>query len=131
MERFMWQSYPQYLQNTLFHADTLAPLRKKTLQDRLAQAYVFKQRGDLKLEREKPREALAQYECAYGMFKYCEKHGGKIHLQDDAKLVRRAPPRAMAKHSCMHASTWPERMPAHTYLASTNINRTLLLCACT
>ena len=51
MERFMWQaenaplplanqprpllctqSYPQYLQNTLFHSDKLEPLRKKALQ---------------------------------------------------------------------------------------------------
>ena len=99
MERFMWQSYPQYLQNTLFHSDKLEMLRKKTLQvatagfdcrplrcclgvrleehaqpmlqDRLTKAYEFKAKGDEKIEASKPREALVQFELAYGLFKYC------------------------------------------------------------
>ena len=88
MERFLWQSYPQHLQNTLFHADRIAPLRKKSLQDRLEEAYTFKGKGDAKLEDGKYREAQLQYEFAYGMFKYCEKQGRKITMRDDTKSAR-------------------------------------------
>jgi len=88
MERFMWQSYPQYLQNTLFHSEKLEQLRKKTLQDRLTQAYEFKAKGDEKLEAAKPREAVVQFEYAYGLFKYCEKQGRKITVVDDSKAAR-------------------------------------------
>ena len=66
MERFLWQSYPQHLQSTLFHAERIAPLRKKSLQERLDAAYEFKKRGDDRIEDKKWREAVTQYEFAYG-----------------------------------------------------------------
>jgi len=88
MERFLWQSYPQHLQNTLFHSERIAPLRKKTLQERLEHAYEFKGRGDEKVDNGKYREAITQYEYAYGLFKYCEKSGRKITMQDDSKSAR-------------------------------------------
>ena len=88
MERFLWQSYPQHLQNTLFHAERIAPLRKKTLQERLAQAYEFKARGDAKVDEKKWREGVTQYEFAYGLFKYCDKVGRKISMHDDTKAAR-------------------------------------------
>jgi tetratricopeptide (TPR) repeat protein len=88
IERFHWQSYPQHLQNTLFHAERLDPLRKKTLQQRLEQAYEFKGRGDAKVEDQKYRDAIIQYEYAYGLFKYCEKRDRKITMKDDAKSAR-------------------------------------------
>merc|ERR1719424_2392859 len=71
MERFLWQSYPQHLQSTLFHAERIAPLRKKSLQERLDHAYEFKKRGDDRVADKKWREAVTQYEFAYGLFKYC------------------------------------------------------------
>jgi hypothetical protein len=62
MERFLWQSYAQHLQNTLFHSERIAPLRKKTLQERLDHAYEFKARGDERVAANKYREAQTQYE---------------------------------------------------------------------
>jgi len=88
MERFLWQSYPQHLQNTLFHAERIGPIRKKTLQERLAQAYEFKARGDERVDDKKWREAVTQYEFAYGLFKYCDKVGRKISMHDDTKAAR-------------------------------------------
>ena len=88
MERFMWQSYPQHLQNTLFHAERIAPLRKKSLAERLNHAYEFKGRGDARLSEGKYREAQTQYEFAYGLFKYCDKVGRKISMHDDTKQAR-------------------------------------------
>jgi len=88
MDRFVWQSYPQYLQNTLFHKEKLEPYRKKTLQERLAQAYEFKAKGDEMIENSKFREAMVQYEYAFGLFKYCEKKGRKITVVDDSKSAR-------------------------------------------
>jgi len=88
MERFMWQSYPQHVQNTLFNEELLKPHRKKTLEERLAQGYAFKAKGDELFERKKWTRAVKEYECAYGLFKYCEKHGQKITLQDDAQTAR-------------------------------------------
>ena len=88
MERFLWQSYPQHLQNTLFHAERLEPMRKKPLHDRLDQAYEFKGRADSKVEEGKWRDAITQYEFAYGLFKYCQKKDRKISMHDDAKAAR-------------------------------------------
>jgi len=88
MERFLWQSYPQHLQSTLFHAERIAPLRKKSLQERLDAAYEFKKRGDDRIEEKKWREAVTQYEFAYGLFKYCDKAGKKISMHDDTKAAR-------------------------------------------
>ena len=88
MERFLWQSYAQHLQNTLFHNERIEPLRKKSLQDRLDQAYDFKKRGDERVDNSKFREAQTQYEFAYGLFKYCDKTGRKITMHDDTKAAR-------------------------------------------
>merc|ERR1719409_2052279 len=88
MERFMWQSYPQHLQSTLFHAERIGPLRKKSLQERLDHAYEFKARGDERMVDKKWREAITQYEFAYGLFKYCDKVGKKITMHDDTKAAR-------------------------------------------
>ena len=88
MERFLWQSYPQHLQNTLFHAEKLAPHRKKPLRARLDQSYAFKAAADELVERANYRDALVQYEMAYGCFKFCEKQDRKIVVRDDAKTFR-------------------------------------------
>ena len=88
MERFLWQSYPQHLQNTLFHAEKLAPHRKKPLRARLDQAFAFKAAADELVERANYRDALVQYEMAYGCFKFCEKQDRKIVVRDDAKTFR-------------------------------------------
>jgi len=88
MERFLWQSYPQHLQSTLFHSERIAPLRKKSLQERLDHAYEFKKRGDDRVADKKWREAVTQYEFAYGLFKYCDKVGKKITMHDDTKPAR-------------------------------------------
>ena len=55
---------------------------------RLDQAYEFKGRGDSKVQEGKLRDAISQYEYAYGMFKYCEKQGRKIVMKDEAKSQR-------------------------------------------
>ena len=64
MERLAWQSYPQHLQNTLFHAERIAPLRKVTIW--LNHAYEFKGCGDARLSEGKYREAQTQ-QCSLRM----------------------------------------------------------------
>ena len=88
MERFMWQSYPAHLKATLFHSDKLEPWRRKSLSERMNQATLFKQQGDAQFEAGDFRAAMVKYECAYGLFKYCEKVGQRITLSDDPKRMR-------------------------------------------
>ena len=88
MERFMWQSYPAHVKATLFHAEQLVPLRKKSLSERMTQALAFKAAGDRQFASGDFRAAQVKYECAYGLFKYCEKQGQRISLSDDPKRMR-------------------------------------------
>ena len=88
MERFMWDSYPAHVKATLFHAEQLAPWRRKSLSERMTQALVFKTAGDRQFASGDFHAAQVKFECAYGLFKYCEKQGQRITLSDDPKRMR-------------------------------------------
>lgn len=84
----MWESYPAHVKATLFHAEELVPWRKKSLSERMTQALAFKAAGDRQFASGDFRAAQVKFECAYGLFKYCEKQGQRITLSDDPKRMR-------------------------------------------
>ena len=88
MQRFMWESYPAHVKATLFHAEQLAPVRKKSLSERMTQALAFKTAGDRQFASGDFGAAQVKFECAYGLFKYCEKQGQQITLSDEPKRMR-------------------------------------------
>lgn len=87
MERFMWDSYPSYLQHTLTHAGELAKNRTKGNTERLEMAKKFKTQAAECFAKKDYPGAVSRYEQAYGLFKYCKREGRRIVVCDDRKAA--------------------------------------------
>ena len=69
-KRIIFNSYPIYLKNTLFHASHTKQLRTLELRQRLVYFNEFKRQGNIHFHSEEFERAQECYEHAYGLLKY-------------------------------------------------------------
>ena len=89
--RPVWDSWPQYFQHSMFMQEPIVSARGKLFSERLSLALEIKAQGNKHFMNKKYEEAVAQYEKALAIFKYCENKdpGWKtkgIH-DDDIRVV--------------------------------------------
>ncbi|RLO09946.1 hypothetical protein DYB28_016125, partial [Aphanomyces astaci] len=70
--RPVWDSWPQYFQHSMFMQDPIVSGREKPFDERLRLATEIKVQGNVHFAKGEFEEAVAQYEKALALFKYCE-----------------------------------------------------------
>ncbi|EQC33697.1 hypothetical protein SDRG_08801 [Saprolegnia diclina VS20] len=93
--RPVWDAWPTYFQHSMFMSEPIVTLRTQPFGARKAAALEIKQKGNAFFADQQYEEAVAQYEMALSIFKYCEnadvnwKKKG-IH-DDDIRVVMYTP----------------------------------------
>jgi hypothetical protein len=70
--RPIWDAWPQYFQHSMFMQEPILSLREKTFDQRMEAAKDIKDNGNKLFAKGQYEEAVAQYEKALSIFKYCE-----------------------------------------------------------
>ncbi|RHY23659.1 hypothetical protein DYB32_009100 [Aphanomyces invadans] len=70
--RPVWDSWPQYFQHSMFLQEPIVSARQEPFEARLRLANEIKAQGNSHFGKGEFEEAVAQYEKALALFKYCE-----------------------------------------------------------
>ncbi|KDO29270.1 hypothetical protein SPRG_05450 [Saprolegnia parasitica CBS 223.65] len=70
--RPIWDAWPTYFQHSMFMSEPILTLRTQPFAARKAAALEIKQKGNGYFAEHQYEEAVAQYEMALSIFKYCE-----------------------------------------------------------
>ncbi|KAF0694410.1 Aste57867_14707 [Aphanomyces stellatus] len=70
--RPIWDSWPQYFQHSMFMQEPILAAREKPFEERMQLASEIKVEGNKHFSDKNFEEAVAQYEKALAIFKYCE-----------------------------------------------------------
>ncbi|CAK4666266.1 hypothetical protein LEN26_015105 [Aphanomyces euteiches] len=70
--RPVWDSWPQYFQHSMFMQEPIVSARTLPFHERFEMAVEIKAQGNAHFAKQEYEEAVAQYEKALALFKYCE-----------------------------------------------------------
>lgn len=87
--RPVFDSWPQYFQHSMFMQESVVSQRSKPFEERIAAAESMKAQGNERFSRNDLEEAVAEYEKALAVFKYCENRdpGWKKKGIEDSDII--------------------------------------------